>query len=1069
MRSALQYVLAESGIEVPDGRPLHAYGLPPDSLNGLSESVRQRLASGFPPAPVSAAAFVFWASEYIRASFSGGMLSWEFVFTGLRRPMDRTLAVELVRMGLKWWGRPIRQSDAGSRLYLYSLMAEGGLPEALLQELGRYRRVVMGLLGAIEAEDGPVDPASAQRMARDWVLILPQAFRTTEFSDLLADLGLRLAALRTQLPTDLPPRAAERWLDANRPGWAAGLPLRISPAVLEGLVRPALAAERGERVAAAGGLATRELRRDLSSNWRGVVRVHDRGWLPAALLPDVDRTLRLRLLPIGLEAATATLVYSASPDEGGWRLQRFGRSSEEFIPLPPDTPLAFGAFADGRPMGEAVLDHGLPAAEEVPSLWRAAVPTEGDGANRLVPQPGSGTARAACLWILIPDDLSPIAGEGVALEGPELAPGGRLWRVKGDGLLVTGTRTFRVKTGADEEAPEARLLAIGPVLAGWRMARDGGLVQRGMPSVLGEKGATGLRHLSVRELRFLPGSGSILFGRIVEWVENGDPLVRLRLVCLPSEVRFVLREEGLGRVALTADGLPSGLRLVLGAGATTARGEVTHGSARIVLDIGGVPPGRVGLRVLNPATGASLDLVAAWPARVGAILDPEDARITRDQPLAADALRGWRVFVPESQKGYLHLELVGQASVALEVAGEVPLTAHLSLIRAMLAQGGPDAQVNLRLIVSGNESHRLEIRRYHDGATVRNGRLIAGLARDVPVQQSAPLAVQLIKLHAVDLAALTSAVIFEGPNETDLWVLLSEGEGPWLIQSQLDGRSQRAVAWAVRPMAGSTREMRIAGYVRSLHQQVAAPSAPDWDQLWRFIVIVGQGGDPGVADQVQALGRVPEAAVLLAMHVPRAELADALALDTAAPLFWPVVPVHAFAAAVRAEYGLQRARFGTLFESAEADDEAWQAIASRIAAILVLRPELAGHLVGALDEIELLGRALAPEYIGKLQALLLANSARLAVLAQEAARRFDQLPSGVISIAPFWRPPKLDFDPGMQPVLDAPLVAAEMALTLRPPPSPTETLTLINLRLADPAYFDAALPAALSMYREGRK
>ncbi|MBF0340456.1 MAG: hypothetical protein HQL95_05760 [Magnetococcales bacterium] len=93
--------------------------------------------------------------------------------------------------------------------------------------------------------------------------------------------------------------------------------------------------------------------------------------------------------------------------------------------------------------------------------------------------------------------------------------------------------------------------------------------------------------------------------------------------------------------------------------------------------------------------------------------------------------------------------------------------------------------------------------------------------------------------------------------------------------------------------------------------------------------------------------------------------------------------------------------------------------------------------------------------------------ALLQELAQEAARRFDRLPSGVGRLKPPHRLAGFSFSHYVQPLIDAPLIAAEMAVGRRAAPSMEEMLILINLRLLDPGYFDRALPAALTFYLNG--
>jgi hypothetical protein len=192
----------------------------------------------------TAARFVLWAAEHIRARFDGGQLTWKFIFQGLGLPEDRNFAVQLVERGLRWWGRNVRVSEAGIHLYLYTLMAEGGLPQALLVQPGLYQRVIKGLIADIEAEGADIPGALAYRIAARRVMELPQTFQTEDIVRLLADLTHALVRLRSEAPRDIPLELIDRWLDRNRPNWVQTLPLRLSKEIADTLIRPALRSER---------------------------------------------------------------------------------------------------------------------------------------------------------------------------------------------------------------------------------------------------------------------------------------------------------------------------------------------------------------------------------------------------------------------------------------------------------------------------------------------------------------------------------------------------------------------------------------------------------------------------------------------------------------------------------------------------------------------------------------------------------------------------------------------------------------------------------------------------------
>ena len=211
---------------------------------------------------------------------------------------------------------------------------------------------------------------------------------------------------------------------------------------------------------------------------------------------------------------------------------------------------------------------------------------------------------------------------------------------------------------------------------------------------------------------------------------------------------------------------------------------------------------------------------------------------------------------------------------------------------------------------------------------------------------------------------------------------------------------------------------------------------------------------------------------MLLLRVPAAEVPTVLGLDISAPLFWPVLSLRAFENALAADYARRcRDLTATGFEPEEAGAEARAALERRVENILSQRPELAGHFCAALFRTELPEVALALNGRDTIPKLLIPHPARrLNELAQVAARRFDRLPTEFGNIKPRQRPEGLgEFHHYLQAVIDAPLVAAEFTAEARPVIAARDLLTLINLRLVDPGYFDAALPAAVSLQLERQR
>ena len=1056
-------IISDTGLTVPDGRAFHRYACSPDVFSELEESLRSLIASGR-TIDTEAAGFVFWAAEHIRARFRGGPLTWAFVFDALGLPDDQAFGRDLVDQGFEWWGRQVRLSHASIRMFLYSLMAEGGIPEALLENSGLYRKVLTGLLNEIEIEGGVAVAPWSERIALRWVLQLPQTFQNRDIARLLSDLALSLVRLRAMLPPDLPQAAAEQWLNKHRRAWVSELPLRMTPQIAETLIRPALRAERASP-AIPGPLSKRELRRDETGHWHGYMAFKDDGWLPAHVFPNATG-LRLRLIPAGTGPVEG-LSYSATPEDGGWRLRRSGSVGKTPISFSPYEPFALAAFADGRAKGEAVIDAGLPTPAETPCFWQAAN-QRGATAERLTPLPGAGRTQAPCLWALMPEGMTPDV-DGLSLDELEYGPDGFLWRISGKGTLCLGEKRYRIETQAEAEGLEARLIPSGETFRGWRLEGNTP-IYRGEVNFYGQLGASTSRLVPDHELRRSPGR--LLGSEIVEWVRNAEVLARLRLISLPATMFFKLWEDTPGRVVFAAEGLEYGWRARLQAGEAETGCGTEDGTIQLTLETPGVAPGLVHLRLSDLTTGAALKLQAPWPVRKGMILDPEGMRLDRNKPMAVESLYGWRVITPEGRRCDLEIHLTDQRPISLPIAGEGSLAAHLPLIRAMLAQSGPDAQLNLRLVVDGQESNRLEIRRYHHRAVVDEGVLRAGLGRDERIAPETTLATQLNKrrkltFHAVNVNRPEQVKTIEATASVDLREFLGEQEDPWLIQSWLEGQAQRSVVWPLGSVWRTSRDDRIKTYAQEWERLVSAPEDQEWNRLWRLIRTAGEGGDAGALDQAQALAKVPAAVICLALRIPLGELAEVRDLDTVTPIFWPALPVTDFTKAVESEYKRQLAKFSSYFEKHEATEQADEALVKRVGKILTLQPELAVHFGKALVDTGLFSRLIIfPEYQEMLKQLFVSSPLEhLTAIAQEAVKRFDRLPDGVHGLEPLHRPADLSsFDSYVQQMIDAPFVVAEMAAGCRPAPRAVDKLALISLRLVDPIYFDTALPAALALY-----
>lgn len=1030
-------ILERNALCRPDGRPLHGYRLTDEDLVALRQLLRTRIGLG-ERLFSTAQGFVLWAAERIRRDWPGGALTWEFVYQGLGlAPPDYGLTRWLVENGLETWCRPLRRGGAGHREFLFTLLAEGGLPDAALAQANRYRAVFLGLIGALEAE-GSLAAAAAETVALRAVQDLPQVLRDEDQARLMADLALALVALRQALPEDLPAEDVIAWLDAQRPRWRATLPLRLSDRALETIVRPALEAAR-IRPERGGALVRRLLLCDDAGRWHGAAEIAEGALVPEALLPPEARGRTLRLI------AASGASFLARPDEAGWRLTLVGGAAR--IALEPSVPVVLSAHADGRPLGDVLLDPGLPAPDEAPGLWHSADRMD-FAPQALVPLSGRARTRAAQLFLLTSEIVDPRPVEGVTLGAPAPGPGGRLWPLAGRGQVRLADQAISIETGAETGAEPARLMASGSLLPGLACA-DGTRVFLGTVRIWATEGEGPLRPLSggALNLRALPRT---LGGQVAEWVEGGVVLARLRLIALPAAFRLTFRETGPGRLRLTVEGVPPGWHLALSASGNPPAQAIADAEGQAVQELATTgAPALVGLRLSDPGSGAVLALSGLWPAQEPRLIDPEGQVLRQDRKIALSRLSGWRGHLPPGT-GAVLVRLGGQgAQVGLAASGEVRPVAHAMVLGQALALTGADGQVNLRLALAG-ETPRLSVARY-DWSSEE-----AGPFRHIGAGRSRMSAVLL------DDPARTAATEAEGRIDIGHW--LGEDEGLWFIQGANDRQGvMRPFVWAARPLPRSTREERLARFESDWQALLDRPEDPGWDRLAAMIAAVRAAGDCGALDQVQALARIPAAAVALVLNAPRAGRASALALESEAPIWWPLVRVSDWTRGLKAAHDRIRVRLATA-GIADAPAVAVGAMARAAGEIVVLRPELAAHLGAALVAAGLPPKALDAE--GAPSILLPPLPAAEALLRseeQDAARRFTTLPQGVDGLrARVLRPIQVS-DGRMDALMHAPLVAAETAAALRPPAAAPDILRLIALRAADPAFFDTALPCALTL------
>lgn len=238
----LNRILAEAGLSAPDGRLLHAYGLS-DAHFAAIPLVLGRLDPRAKRGRAVAALYVLWASEHIRRRYDGSGLSWEFINTDVPQVFDGTTIAGFVRSGLDVWQRPLRRGQGGNRLFMYTLLAEGGIPLAVLESAGRHTQVLRDMIDAICSRGGiaGLGYETAFDMAHQKMRYLPNILQDRDSVSLFLDLAQAIHDLREAVPPGLEGGQRQDWLDRERPGWQRSLPLRVTPQIIENIIHPSLA------------------------------------------------------------------------------------------------------------------------------------------------------------------------------------------------------------------------------------------------------------------------------------------------------------------------------------------------------------------------------------------------------------------------------------------------------------------------------------------------------------------------------------------------------------------------------------------------------------------------------------------------------------------------------------------------------------------------------------------------------------------------------------------------------------------------------------------------------------
>ena len=324
----LDTLLRRSGLEHPDGRPLHRYKATDREAEDLGKLVR----ASFRSQPLGngryiAAAFCLFVAHWFQQHGGKGYWSWDRPAGALGASPDQLTRARLTDAGLGYWRRPLRRRDDGTHLYMASYMAslviEGGLPRQVLTGSGWLGDYLARVIADLERGHHR-DAEAASRHAHFHLHRVPPTFQDACLAELMGETALAVVDLRretSERPAGVDPVL---WLDTIKADWRAGFPIQIEDAavgrLIEGLVCEAIAPdpetqliERVARVRNGGielGMAFAEAALADAS-----VRRFRR---------ELDSVLLARLVPDGrfadaLDRVPAVLERLSSGDGGAWQ------------------------------------------------------------------------------------------------------------------------------------------------------------------------------------------------------------------------------------------------------------------------------------------------------------------------------------------------------------------------------------------------------------------------------------------------------------------------------------------------------------------------------------------------------------------------------------------------------------------------------------------------------------------------------------------------------------------------------------------------------------------------------
>jgi hypothetical protein len=765
------------------------------------------------------AALVLWSAGELRRRYRGGSWTWDLLAEGLPAATRERLRTGGVHQGLRQLGRQVSRGQTGQALRLSTLVAEAGLPGAVL---GRPRGAVhewcrgvlrdlraCGIDGSDEGHEPQAGELAARRAPDDAAWL-----RDPGVSVLVGLLCLEVLRLHTARPGALPAGDEAQvvaWLDARDSAWRQRLPIDLGDNEAVDMVRALL----GDAAALDRAPAAPVLRTTLWGPHNGGFLLERRLRLTRTLAHDTLRAL------FGIDDGRSVPPRLTLTNDRGQLRARLLRAADghwtvhEGDAPPPDGAGPVRISLRGLPEGPRWA-VGLAGAEALPAdqPWVFAPPPTGEGWALV----GLGTTRRRepRLRVVLPLETELHGGEQRELGA---LAGRRVVELAGAATLRGGGGDIELRAGdldADEHVgaltvrgprhpwspPELDVLWATPSELKVRWVTDDGAISR--------PPAGDLLHRSSRGGPWSPGMPPRSGRWRLRWARGGRVDETCLILLVPGD-GVELREVTEAGGVLAPLGQPAPLiEVASGQAGFTHRHE--RGALRLTVNGGERAPARVrvGLTFLGPPGQRAADAVPLelpFPARRVGVLD-RGGRWTTG-PLLLDQLAGCRAEAvdPSGRVGPLLTLVVDeprQESPHRLPGDQRGWGMDLSAIRGAAArllavQSSPDAAVRLRFDTNARQHRRepeVQIARYAR-------RLVPGDRMDLRFES--PLSEQdaervTLQAHRLDAVAEPRTLPRLRPGQR--WAELPGSDPGWWLLVARDGAEEVARPRLRRPPEG---------------------------------------------------------------------------------------------------------------------------------------------------------------------------------------------------------------------------------------------------------------------------